>query len=183
MCAGDGPDGGRGERGERVEEIDMLLDESAVPDRRAHNLCAWRRVPPGRFRGLIRHFRHEIEERIDHPEPIRIRKARRRPGCGAVGEGNRGQNAEADHRRRREVEVPRHGITVLQAMRAGGVEDSALLLSRAPVDRRQLPHVPGRNPARHAQADRVLRDAGGRPRRTMEDPHRARNGRKRRARG
>ena len=42
-----------------------------------------------------------------------------------------------------EVEVP-PDFTVLQACEAGGRGDPALLLPRAAVDRRQLPHVPGR---------------------------------------
>ena len=41
-------------------------------------------------------------------------------------------------------------------LRAGGRGDPALLLSRAPVDRRQLPHVPGRG-AGHAEAGGLLR--------------------------
>ena len=45
-----------------------------------------------------------------------------------------------------EIEVPA-GITVLQACELAGRRDSALLLPRAPVDRRQLPHVPGRGGA------------------------------------
>jgi hypothetical protein len=41
-------------------------------------------------------------------------------------------------------------------LRGGGRGDSALLLPRAAVDRRQLPHVPGRGEGR-AEAGRVLR--------------------------
>ena len=44
-------------------------------------------------------------------------------------------------------------------VRAGGRRNSALLLSRAPVGRRQLPHVPG-GMGRRAQAAGVLRAAG-----------------------
>ncbi len=60
-----------------------------------------------------------------------------------------------------EIEVPA-GITILQACETGRRRDPALLLPRAPVDRRQLPHVPGRGEARPAQAAGELRAAGRR---------------------
>ena len=65
------------------------------------------------------------------------------------------------------IEVPagHHGAAGLRAGRQG---DSALLLSRAAVGRRQLPHVPGRA-GEGAEADRLLRHAGGR---RHGDPHR-----------
>ena len=50
-----------------------------------------------------------------------------------------------------EVEVPA-GRHRAPGVRGGGQGDSALLLSRAAVDRRQLPDVPGRGEARPAQA-------------------------------
>ena len=48
------------------------------------------------------------------------------------------------------------GITLLQACEAGRRRNSALLLSRAPVHRRELPHVP-RSDRRHTKADGLLR--------------------------
>ena len=45
-------------------------------------------------------------------------------------------------------------------MRDGGRRSAALLLPRAPVGRRQLPHVPGRSEGRPAQAYRLLRHGG-----------------------
>ena len=57
-----------------------------------------------------------------------------------------------------EIEVPA-GITILQACELAGRRDPALLLPRAPVDRRQLPHVPGRGEAGSAQAAGELRAA------------------------
>ena len=58
-------------------------------------------------------------------------------------------------------------------VRACGQGNPALLLSRAAVDRRQLPHVPGRSRARPAQAAGELRSAR---RRRPGDPHRHRDG-------
>ena len=55
----------------------------------------------------------------------------------------------------KEHDVP-NGITLIQACESRRRRDPALLLSRAPVDRRQLPHVPGRG-RRHAEACRLLR--------------------------
>ena len=48
-------------------------------------------------------------------------------------------------------------------MRGGGRRDSALLLPRAAVDRRQLPHVPDRGEGRPAEAGRLLRHECARP--------------------
>ena len=59
----------------------------------------------------------------------------------------------------REVEVER-GLTVLQACETIGIEIPPLLLSRAPLDRRQLPHVSGGD-GEVAEADRLVRHAGG----------------------
>ena len=54
-----------------------------------------------------------------------------------------------------EVEVPA-GSTVLQAAEAAGIEIPAVLLSRPAVDRRQLPHVPGRNRKDAAETNFLL---------------------------
>jgi NADH-quinone oxidoreductase subunit F len=57
--AGDGPAGeGRGE----VEEIDMLLDVTKQVE--GHTICALGDAAAWPIQGLIRHFRHEIEDRI-----------------------------------------------------------------------------------------------------------------------
>ena len=61
----------------------------------------------------------------------------------------------------KEIDVPAE-YTLLQACEAAGAEDSALLLPRAAVDRRQLPDVPRRSEGRPAQADGVLRHGGER---------------------
>ena len=53
-------------------------------------------------------------------------------------------------------------MTAAAGVRAGRRRDSALLLPRAAVDRRQLPHVPRRGAGR-AEADRVVRDGRHRP--------------------
>ena len=55
-----------------------------------------------------------------------------------------------------EIEVP-GPLYHPAGLRGGGGGDSALLLPRAPVDRGQLPHVPGRGRGRSAQARRLLR--------------------------
>ena len=56
----------------------------------------------------------------------------------------------------KEIDVPPE-YTLLQACEVGGRGNSALLLSGAAVDRRQLPHVPDRS-CRHAEAAGLLRD-------------------------
>ena len=54
-------------------------------------------------------------------------------------------------------------IYLAPGLRGGGQGNSALLLSRAPVGGRQLPHVSGRGEGRPAQADGLLRHVGARP--------------------
>ena len=61
-----------------------------------------------------------------------------------------------------ELEVE-NGTDPAAGLRAGRRRSAALLLSRAPVDRRQLPHVPGRSEGRTAQAAGLLRHVGQRP--------------------
>ena len=62
----------------------------------------------------------------------------------------------------KEIDVPR-GIHAAAGVRAAGRRIAALLLPRAPVDRRQLPHVSRRGEGRAAQADRLLRHGGHGP--------------------
>jgi len=51
-------------RGEaETNEIDMLLDVSKQVE--GHTICALGDAAAWPVQGLIRHFRHEIEERID----------------------------------------------------------------------------------------------------------------------
>ena len=64
-----------------------------------------------------------------------------------------------DHHRR-QGDRRSAGIHAAAGLRGGGRRSAALLLPRAPVDRRQLPHVPGRGEGRAAEADRLLRDGG-----------------------
>ena len=126
----------------------MLLDVTKQVE--GHTICALGDAAAWPIQGLIAHFRPEIERRIDqyaanpHSEPVR--------GGGGVGamakiiiDGN-------------EVDVPA-GIHAAPGVRGGGRRGSALLLPRAAVGRRQLPHVPGRGEGRAAQADGVLRHA------------------------
>ncbi len=60
-----------------------------------------------------------------------------------------------------EVEVAAE-LHAAPGLRGGGRGDSALLLPRAAVGRRQLPHVPRRGAGR-AEADRLVRHGGARP--------------------
>ena len=71
------------------------------------------------------------------------------------GSAVRGSDAQAAHYRR-QADRGRGRHHPDPGLRAGRRRDSPLLLSRAPVDRRQLPHVPGRG-AGHAQACRLMR--------------------------
>ena len=48
----------------RTSEIDMLLDVSKQVE--GHTICALGDAAAWPIQGLIRHFRHEIEERIDN---------------------------------------------------------------------------------------------------------------------
>ena len=95
---------------------------------------------------------------------MRSREAGGRVG-GGVGD------AEGHDRRHRDRGARRHHGAA--GLRAGRHRDPALLLPRAPVDRRQLPHVPGRDREGAAEADRLLRHAG---RRRHGGPHRHADG-------
>ena len=122
----------RGEAEKR--EIDLLLDVTKQVE--GHTICALGDAAAWPIQGLIRHFRPEIEERIDQlsqaKHPRAGRQSRRRSNAWP---SNSWSTASAI-----EVEA---GMTLMQAA-SGGRGDSALLLPRAAVDRRQLPHVPGR---------------------------------------
>ena len=48
----------------KTSEIDMLLDVSKQVE--GHTICALGDAAAWPIQGLIRHFRHEIEERIDN---------------------------------------------------------------------------------------------------------------------
>jgi NADH-quinone oxidoreductase subunit F len=60
-------------------EIDMLLDVSKQIE--GHTICALGDAAAWPIQGLINHFRHEIEQRIDdyaanpHGEPVRLMAA------------------------------------------------------------------------------------------------------------
>ena len=57
-------------------DIDMLLEVTKQVE--GHTICALGDAAAWPIQGLIAHFRHEIEERIDqyaanpHPEPVRV---------------------------------------------------------------------------------------------------------------
>jgi len=58
------------------KEIDMLLDVAS--QMRGHTICLLADAAAWPIQGLIRHFRHEIERRIDryaanpHPDPVAV---------------------------------------------------------------------------------------------------------------
>ena len=111
------------------------------------------------IQGLIRHFR----PRDGRAHPHAHRKAGGRVG----GEQQTMPIVKIDGKEHRGA----RGHHDPAGLRAGRRRDPALLLPRAPVDRRQLPHVPGRGEARPAQAAGVLRHAG---RRQAGDHHQLR---------
>ena len=121
----------------RIEEIDALEDVTRQVE--GHTICAL-----GDARGVA-------DPGPDPPFPSRDGaphpRAHRKAG-GRVGQG--AGNAQGQDRRRRDRGAGRHHGPA--GLRAGRRRDPALLLPRAPVDRRQLPHVPGRGEARPAQA-------------------------------
>ena len=121
-----------------------------------HTICALGDAAAWPIQGLIRHFRPEMERRI--AERRGDRRRRRSRGRRAMPkltiDGMRDRGAGRHDR--------------AAGLRAGRHRDPALLLSRAAVGRRQLPHVPGRD-GEVAEADRLLRDAG---RRRHGDPDR-----------
>jgi NADH-quinone oxidoreductase subunit F len=57
-------------------EIDMLMEVTTQIE--GHTICAFGEGAAWPVQGLIRHFRHEIERRIDdysanpHPDPVRV---------------------------------------------------------------------------------------------------------------
>ena len=83
-----------------------------------------------------------------------------RPAVASEEQCESGNGEATHHRRQGHRGRGRHHAD--PGLRAGRRRDPALLLSRAPVDRRQLPHVPDRG-GRHAQAHRLLRHGRQRP--------------------
>ena len=131
----------------------MLLDV-AEAGRRPHDLRAGRRrrvadpgpdpsLPPRRSRSASTNYR-----------------AGRRRTCRAIAATDRGGVGRWPTPKLIvdgvEVDVAR-GLHGAAGVRSGRRGDSALLLSRAPVDRRQLPHVPGRGEVGGAEAARPAR--------------------------
>ena len=60
----------------KTSEIDMLLDVSKQVE--GHTICALGDAAAWPIQGLIRHFRHEIEERIDNyrnDKPVYVQAA------------------------------------------------------------------------------------------------------------
>ena len=127
-------------------EIDMLLEVSTQIE--GHTICALGDAAAWPVQGLIRHFRHEIEKRIDdyaanpHSESVTDRGGVRLKMTKIIVDGV-------------EVDVPA-GIHAAPGCRGGGGGNPALLLPRAAFDRRQLPHVPRRGEGR-AEAGGLLR--------------------------
>src|ERR1051326_7276644 len=114
-------------------EIDMLWEVTTQIE--GHTICAFGDGAAWPVQGLLRHFRPEIERRIDQYTPT--------PPPDRVG-GAAGGRADDQAPRRRQRDRRSAGIHAVAGVRDRGRRDSALLLSRATVDRRQLPHVPGR---------------------------------------
>ena len=116
-----------------VDEIDML--EQVTRQIEGHTICALADGGVWPVQGLIRHFRPVMEERIAaYKAQHGMRAAAAGGGVARDGEG---------HRRRHRGRGPERRLRAagLRGRRQG---DPALLLPRAPVGRRQLPHVPGR---------------------------------------
>ena len=127
-------------------EIDMLLEVSTQIE--GHTICALGDAAAWPVQGLIRHFRHEIEKRIDDYAA--------NPHSDSVHDGGGVEKRDdKNHRRRHRGRRPA-GIHAAAGRRGRGRRDPALLLPRAAVDRRQLPHVPRRGEG-CAEARRVLR--------------------------
>ena len=142
-----------------VAEIDML--EEVTREIEGHTICALADGAMWPVQGLIRHFRPEMERRIQ-----RIPRRRARAGDG------RSAAADAQGNDRRPGNRGRAGYDDPAGVPAGRHRNPAFLLSRAAQHRRQLPYVPRRGRAL-AKAGRVLRDAG---RRRQRDPDAVREG-------
>ena len=117
-----------------------------------HTICALGDAAAWPVQGLIRHFRPELER----PHHAYARRHAARPTSGGGVDAMPKLTIDGI-----EVEVPA-GLTVLQACEAGRRRDPALLLPRAPVDRRQLPHVPGRGGEGRRSRIASCAHAGGR---------------------
>jgi hypothetical protein len=113
----------------RSREIDLLQEVTKQIE--GHTICALGEGAAWPIQGLIRHFRPEIERRIARDAGTRRWRRSRRCRCASSSSTAR------------KIEAERHAHAAA-GLRAGRARDSALLLSRAPVGRRQLPHVPGR---------------------------------------
>ena len=143
----------------------MLLEVTTQVE--GHTICALGDAAAWPIQGLIRHFRPEIERRIadtrirpdarsarvaamiDSQSHCRSRRggsASRWP-CAAATQSD-GESPERPTTKLivdgKEIEVPPED-TLLQACEAAGAEIPRFCYPRAPVDRRQLPHVPGRS--------------------------------------
>ena len=133
-------------------EIDMLMQVTQQIE--GHTICAFGDGAAWPVQGLLRHFRPEIERRIDeytaNPDTEGVLDP---PPC--LRRRSEKLNDQA-HRRRQRDRRPA-GIHAAPGVRGRGRRDSALLLSGAAVDRRQLPDVPDRG-CRRAEAAGVLRD-------------------------
>ena len=135
-------------------EIDMLLEVTTQVE--GHTICALGDAAAWPVQGLIRHFRPEIEQRIDdYAAQSRIR-------AGAMPTASRRSESAMTKLiiDGTEVDVPRR-IHAAAGVRGAGAEIPRFCYPRAAVDRRQLPHVPRRGEGR-AEARGVLRLGGAR---------------------
>ena len=167
-----------------MREIDLLLDVASQVE--GHTICGLGDAAAWPIQGLFRHFRHEVEDRITSYRARPAARAGRDPGRGGHAAARRATactspqdvpppaapaataavaterrvHAQGQGQRRRGRVRERHDRAA--GGRAGRRGDSALLLPRAALDRRQLPHVPGRGEAGAAEAAGLLRAAGRR---------------------
>ena len=141
-------------------EIDMLLDVTKQIE--GHTICAL-----GDARGLAGPGPDPAFPAGDRAAHRRISPAVRIRDRAIAGGG--GVDAMTQDHRRRHRGRRSAGVHAAAGVRGGGRRDSALLLPRAAVDRRQLPHVPGRGEGRRRSRSRPapwgVRDLPPRPER------------------
>jgi hypothetical protein len=129
-------------------EIDMLLDVTTQVE--GHTICALGDAAAWPIQGLIR----ALPPR-DRGADRRVLSARSPARAGRQADRGGVTNGYRQGQRRRSRVRARHTRCCRRG--TGRRRDPALLLPRAPVDRRQLPHVPGRGEGRPAEAAGALR--------------------------
>ncbi len=154
-------------RGRRAEARDRHAVRRDSKQIEGHTICALGDAAAWPVQGLIRNFRPV--DRSAHRRLHMVSPPSRRPCRRSRRSNAEWPTSKVDGKL---VEVPDY-FTLMQARGSGRRRDPALLLPRAPVGRRQLPHVPRRGEGRPPKPQALLRHGASRtcrPARTASRP-------------